>query len=160
MKLSRKERRELAAKATAAPPPVPAAAADLTPKEREHERGPVCGRGEIRAAGRLPQGPGAAAAKPTPWCPTNAAVNYKLAEANLLSGNLRDATGYAEAAVRLDRKNPYYYLLLAQAQASQKQYEAATATYASLVKRGAQFGQLPAFNWPTSTWPRTSCPKP
>ncbi len=66
--------------------------------------------------------------------PDNAAVNYKLAEANMLSGNLREATSYAEAAVRFEPKNPYYYLLLAQTQASQKQYEAATATYASLVR--------------------------
>ena len=66
--------------------------------------------------------------------PSNAAVNYKLAEANLLSGNLRDATNYAQAAVQLDPKNAYYYLLLAQAQASQKQYDAATSTYANLVR--------------------------
>ena len=66
--------------------------------------------------------------------PDNAAVSYKLAEANLLSGNLRDATGYAESAVRLDPKNPYYYLLLAQTQASQKLYDDATATYANLVR--------------------------
>ena len=67
--------------------------------------------------------------------PDNAAVNYKIAEANLLSGNLRDATNYAEAATRLDPKNAYYYLLLAQVQASQKQYEAATKTYATLIKQ-------------------------
>ena len=66
--------------------------------------------------------------------PTNAALNYKIAEASLLSGNLRDATAYASAAVRLDPKNAYYYLLLAQAQATQKQYDAATQTYAALVK--------------------------
>ena len=68
------------------------------------------------------------------FAPNNAAINYKLAEANMLSGNLRDATGYAEAAVRLDFKNTYYYLLLAQIQATQKQYEAATRTYATLVR--------------------------
>jgi tetratricopeptide (TPR) repeat protein len=66
--------------------------------------------------------------------PGNAAVNYKLAEANLLSGNLRDATNYAQAAVQLDPKNAYYYLLLAQTQANQKQFDAATATYATLVR--------------------------
>ena len=66
--------------------------------------------------------------------PDNAAINYKLAETNMLSGNLREAASYAEAAVRFEPKNPYYYLLLAQTQASQKQYEAATATYASLVR--------------------------
>ncbi len=68
------------------------------------------------------------------FSPGNAALNYKIAEASLLSGNLRDAAGYAAAAVRLDAKNPYYYLLLAQAQATQKQYDAATRTYAALVK--------------------------
>ena len=67
--------------------------------------------------------------------PDNAAINYKIAEANLLSGNLRDATNYAEAAVRLDPKNAYYYLLLAQVQASQKQYEGATKTYAALIRQ-------------------------
>lgn len=67
--------------------------------------------------------------------PDNAAINYKIAEANLLSGNLRDATNYAETATRLDPKNAYYYLLLAQIQASQKQYDGATKTYAALIKQ-------------------------
>ena len=67
--------------------------------------------------------------------PENAAVNYKIAEANLLSGNLRDAGNYAEAAIRLDDHNAYYYLLLAQIQATQKQYDAATKTYAALIKQ-------------------------
>lgn len=67
--------------------------------------------------------------------PDNAAINYKIAEANLLSGNLRDATNYAEAATRLDPKNAYYYLLLAQVQASQKQYDNATKTYAALIRQ-------------------------
>ena len=67
--------------------------------------------------------------------PDNAAINYKIAEANLQSGNLRDATNYAEAATRLDPKNAYYYLLLATIQASQKQYDGATKTYAALIKQ-------------------------
>ena len=67
--------------------------------------------------------------------PDNAAINYKIAEANLLSGNLRDATNYAEAATRLDPKNAYYYLLLAQVQSSQKQYDAAARTYTALIKQ-------------------------
>ncbi len=66
--------------------------------------------------------------------PENAAISFKIAEANLLSGNLRDATNYAEAAVRLDPTNAYYYLLLAQIQGSQKQFEAAATTYATLIK--------------------------
>lgn len=131
-KLSRKERRELAqrveieAKKVAAHPP-------LSAKEREMSEALytdgvkyVILEDYPKALERL--------LKAYTLMPENAAVNYKLAEANLLSGNLRDATGYAEAAVKLDAKNPYYYLLLAQSQASQKQYEAATATYASLVK--------------------------
>jgi tetratricopeptide (TPR) repeat protein len=132
VKLSRKERRELAqrveieAKKVAAHPP-------LSAKEREMSEALytdgvkyVILEDYPKALERL--------LKAYTLMPENAAVNYKLAEANLLSGNLRDATGYAEAAVKLDAKNPYYYLLLAQSQASQKQYEAATATYASLVK--------------------------
>ncbi|GAB3636585.1 tetratricopeptide repeat protein [Hymenobacter arcticus] len=132
VKLSRKERRELAqrveieAKKVAAHPP-------LSAKEREMSESLytdgvkyVILEDYPKALERL--------LKAYTLMPENAAVNYKLAEANLLSGNLRDATGYAEAAVKLDAKNPYYYLLLAQSQASQKQYEAATATYASLVK--------------------------
>ncbi|RZK32225.1 MAG: tetratricopeptide repeat protein [Hymenobacter sp.] len=132
VKLSRKERRELAqrveieAKKVAAHPP-------LSAKEREMSEALytdgvkyVILEDYPKALERL--------LKAYTLMPDNAAVNYKLAEANLLSGNLRDATGYAEAAVKLDAKNPYYYLLLAQSQASQKQYEAATATYASLVK--------------------------
>ncbi|MDJ0365653.1 tetratricopeptide repeat protein [Hymenobacter sp. H14-R3] len=132
VKLSRKERRELAqrveieAKKVAARPP-------LSAKEREMSESLytdgvkyVILEDYPKALERL--------LKAYTLMPENAAVNYKLAEANLLSGNLRDATGYAEAAVKLDAKNPYYYLLLAQSQASQKQYEAATATYASLVK--------------------------
>ncbi|SFQ25644.1 tetratricopeptide repeat protein [Hymenobacter arizonensis] len=67
--------------------------------------------------------------------PDNAAVNYKIAEANLLSGNLRDATNYANAAIRLDAKNAYYYLLLADIQVRQKQYDGAAKTYASLIKQ-------------------------
>ncbi len=66
--------------------------------------------------------------------PDNAAISFKIAEANLLSNNLRDAANYAEAAVRLEPKNAYYYLLLAQIQGSQKQFEAAARTYATLIK--------------------------
>ena len=132
VKLSRKERRELAQKAQVKLPPPPAETT-LTPREKElSEALFVDGVKYViledypKALERL--------LRAYAMTPTNAALNYKLAEANLLSGNLRDATGYAEAAVRLDRKNPYYYLLLAQTQATQKQYEAATATYASLVQ--------------------------
>lgn len=131
VKLSRKERRELARSASQVS--VAPKVAALSPKEREiGEALFVDGVKYViledypKALERL--------LKAYTLLPDNPAVNYKLAEANLLSGNLRDATGYAETAVRLDAKNPYYYLLLAQAQASQKQYEAATTTYASLVR--------------------------
>ncbi|RYU78837.1 tetratricopeptide repeat protein [Hymenobacter persicinus] len=66
--------------------------------------------------------------------PTNAAINYKIAETNLLSGNLKDATNFAQVAVKLDPKNAYYYLLLAQIYASQKQYDQAAKVYTSLIR--------------------------
>ncbi len=66
--------------------------------------------------------------------PDNAAISYKIAEASMLSGNVRDAQNYAQAAIRLDPKNSYYYLLLAQIQVTQKQYDAAAQTYATLIK--------------------------
>ncbi|WP_229725231.1 tetratricopeptide repeat protein [Hymenobacter baengnokdamensis] len=132
VKLSRKERKELAqrleieAKMAAAHPPLSAKERELSEALYTDGVKYVILEDYPKALERL--------LKAYTLMPENAAINYKLAEANLLSGNLRDATGYAEAAVKLDVKNPYYYLLLAQAQASQKQYEAATATYASLVK--------------------------
>ena len=66
--------------------------------------------------------------------PTNAAISYKIAETNLLSGNLKDATNFAQAAVKLDPKNAYYYLLLAQTYASQKQYDQAAKVYSQLIQ--------------------------
>ncbi|RPD49769.1 hypothetical protein DNI29_02950 [Hymenobacter sediminis] len=67
--------------------------------------------------------------------PTNAAVNYKIAETNLLSGNLQDATNFGQAAVKLDPQNAYYYLLLAQIYASQKQFDQAIGVYNTLIKQ-------------------------
>ncbi|WP_303310111.1 tetratricopeptide repeat protein [Hymenobacter sp. BT730] len=66
--------------------------------------------------------------------PNNAAINYKIAETNLLTGNLKDATNFATAALKLDAKNPYYYLLLAQIYASQKQFDQAAQVYTTLIK--------------------------
>ncbi|GAB3233356.1 tetratricopeptide repeat protein [Hymenobacter seoulensis] len=66
--------------------------------------------------------------------PTNAAVNYKIAETNLLSGNLQDATNFGQIAVKLDPKNAYYHLLLAQIYTSQKQYDQAAQVYNTLIK--------------------------
>jgi tetratricopeptide (TPR) repeat protein len=131
-KLSRQERRELERRAAEAEKQR-AAAPVLTAKDREvSEALFVDGVKYVtledypKALDRL--------LKAYALSPNNAAINYKLAEANLLSGNLRDATNYAQAAVQLDPKNAYYYLLLAQTQANQKQYDAATNTYATLVR--------------------------
>jgi tetratricopeptide (TPR) repeat protein len=130
-KLTRKERRELARRAAleAKKPPV----RELSERDREQSEANfvegvkyVLLEDYTKALERL--------LKAYALAPDNAAINYKIAEANLLSGNLRDANNYAEAATRLDPKNAYYYLLLAQIQATQKQYEAATQTYAMLIK--------------------------
>lgn len=66
--------------------------------------------------------------------PANAAINYKIAETNLLSGNLQDATNFAQAAVKQDPKNAYYYLLLAQIYSSQKQYDQAAKVFTTLIR--------------------------
>lgn len=66
--------------------------------------------------------------------PANAAINYKIAETNMLSGNLQDATNFAQAAVKLDSKNAYYHLLLAQIYGSQKQYDQAAQVYTTLIR--------------------------
>ncbi|MEJ7658774.1 MAG: tetratricopeptide repeat protein [Hymenobacter sp.] len=92
--------------------------------------------------------------------PDNAAVNYKLAEANLLSGNLRDATGYAEAAVQ---PRPEKRLLLPAAGPDAGQPEAVRGRHRHL--RQPWCSRCPtraptSSSSPTCTWPRTSCPKP
>ena len=129
-KLSRKERRELARRLVAE-----ANQPGVTLSERDHEQSEAFFVEGVKYV-LLEDYPKALEKllRAYQFAPTNAAINYKLAEANMLSGNLRDATGYAEAAVRLDPKNTYYYLLLAQVQANQKQYDAATRTYATLVR--------------------------
>ncbi|MBO3269942.1 tetratricopeptide repeat protein [Hymenobacter defluvii] len=66
--------------------------------------------------------------------PNNAAISYKIAEVNMLTGNLKEATNFAQAAVRLDPKNTYYYLLLAQTYTTQKQYDQAAKVYTSLIR--------------------------
>ncbi|WP_241499009.1 tetratricopeptide repeat protein [Rufibacter ruber] len=64
--------------------------------------------------------------------PTNAAVNYKLAETSLLLGSVRGALPFAKAALELEPKNQYYHLLLAQIYTNQQQYEEAIKVYARL----------------------------
>jgi tetratricopeptide (TPR) repeat protein len=66
--------------------------------------------------------------------PSNAAVNYKLAETSLLLGNARGALPFAKAALELDTKNLYYHLLLAQIYSSQQQYDDAIKVYARLTQ--------------------------
>ncbi|WP_227006263.1 tetratricopeptide repeat protein [Rufibacter latericius] len=66
--------------------------------------------------------------------PTNAAVNYKLAETSLLLGNVRGALPFAKAALELEPKNPYYHLLLAQIYSNQQEYENAIKVYARLTQ--------------------------
>lgn len=66
--------------------------------------------------------------------PTNAAVNYKLAEASAKLNQLPEALAYGKAAVRLDPKNRFYYLLLAQLYTSQQHYEDGADVYAALLR--------------------------
>ncbi len=66
--------------------------------------------------------------------PTNAAVNYKLAETSAKLNQLPEALAYGKAAVRLEPKNRFYYLLLAQLYTGQQQYEDAAEVYAALLR--------------------------
>jgi tetratricopeptide (TPR) repeat protein len=66
--------------------------------------------------------------------PTNAAVNYKLAETSAKLNQIPEALAYGKAAVRLEPKNRYYYLMLAQLYTSQQQYEDAAEVYAALLR--------------------------
>lgn len=66
--------------------------------------------------------------------PNNAALNYKLAETIMLMGRPKDAVSFAQAAVKLDEANPYYYLLLAQLYSGQQRYEEATQTLTKLTR--------------------------
>ena len=66
--------------------------------------------------------------------PTNAGLNYKLAETIMLLGRPNEAIPFAQLAVKTEDKNPYYYLLLAQLYSSQQRYEEATKTLTELTK--------------------------
>ncbi len=64
----------------------------------------------------------------------NAAVNYKIAESQLLMGSPRAALPFAKAALELEPKNPYYHLLVAQIYTGQQQFDEAIKVYARLTK--------------------------
>ncbi len=66
--------------------------------------------------------------------PSNAGLNYKLAETHLLAGRLNDALPFAQAAVALDASNPYYYLLLAQLYSGAQRYDEAIKVLTKLTK--------------------------
>ena len=66
--------------------------------------------------------------------PNNAALNYKLAETYMLMENPQAGVSFAQAAIANDTKNPYYYLLLAQLHAEQKQYTEAAQAYNDLLR--------------------------
>jgi tetratricopeptide (TPR) repeat protein len=66
--------------------------------------------------------------------PNNAGLNYKLGETYLLLKDPGAAIPFAQAAITLDAKNPYYYLLLAQLNTEQKQYDAAALAYNNLFR--------------------------
>lgn len=66
--------------------------------------------------------------------PANAALNYKISETNLMLQKAVAAVPYAQAAIAQDPKNTYYYLLLAQLYAEQKQYTEAAQTYNDLLR--------------------------
>jgi tetratricopeptide (TPR) repeat protein len=66
--------------------------------------------------------------------PRNAAINYKMAETNLLQGDAKAALPFARAATELDNQNAYYYLLLAQIYGSLEQFDEAIKVYGKLVK--------------------------
>ena len=66
--------------------------------------------------------------------PRNAAVHYKIAEAEIALGNQAAALAPAQKALDLDKTNKYYYLLLTQVHLVQKNYDAATKIMARLVK--------------------------
>jgi len=66
--------------------------------------------------------------------PTNAGLNYKLAETIMLLGRANEAIPFAQLAVQAEDKNPYYHLLLAQLYTGQQRYEEATKTLIKLTK--------------------------
>ena len=66
--------------------------------------------------------------------PTNAGLNYKLAETIMLLGRANEAIPFAQVAVQTEDKNPFYYLLLAQLYSGQQRYEEATKVLTQLTR--------------------------
>ncbi|GAB3822690.1 hypothetical protein GCM10028895_27740 [Pontibacter rugosus] len=66
--------------------------------------------------------------------PENAALNYKIGETYLQLKEPKTAMPFALAAVNLEKKNPYYYLLLSQLHSEQKQYDAAAQAFNNLLQ--------------------------
>ncbi|WP_299756283.1 tetratricopeptide repeat protein [uncultured Pontibacter sp.] len=66
--------------------------------------------------------------------PGNAALNYKIGETYLHLKESKSAMPFALAAVNLEKKNAYYYLLLAQLHTEQKQYDAAAQAFNDLLR--------------------------
>ncbi|MFT2010290.1 tetratricopeptide repeat protein [Pontibacter sp. 13R65] len=67
--------------------------------------------------------------------PNNAALNYKIGETSLLLKNPKEAVTFAQSAVTQDPSNTYYYLLLAQAYAEQKQFTEAAQVYNTMLQK-------------------------
>ncbi|MCX2742126.1 tetratricopeptide repeat protein [Pontibacter anaerobius] len=65
--------------------------------------------------------------------PDNAALNYKIGETYLHLKEPKSAMPFAQAAVNLEKKNAYYYLLLAQLHTEQQQYDAAAQAFNALL---------------------------
>jgi len=66
--------------------------------------------------------------------PSNAGLNYKLAETIMLLGRNNEAIPFAQLAVQTEDKNPYYYLLLAQLYSGQQRYDEATKILTQLTR--------------------------
>ncbi|GAB4345709.1 MAG: tetratricopeptide repeat protein [Flammeovirgaceae bacterium] len=65
--------------------------------------------------------------------PQNAAVSYQIAETYVNLNQADKAIPYAQKAVDLDKKNPYYYLLLAEAFKANMQISKSIEVYKSLI---------------------------
>lgn len=65
--------------------------------------------------------------------PNNAALNYKIGETYLQMGQAKLAMPFAQAAVKLEKSNAYYYLLLAQLHTEQQQYDSAAQAFNDLL---------------------------